>query len=137
MNFIFLLMGKTNSYKNYIFEHCHYNPKLICTDKFHLDSCGVNIVKGNMEDYADLFKKHEHLVKPVYIDTPDYQVLKSGIEASAKSNRLKAMCETFLAESKEYSKEALVGIDAFIIKEDNAVDATFEFIKHLKEWIER
>lgn len=134
MGDIFLLMGKTNSYKEYIKKHCSYNPVLMCVDIWDVSDNGLYVVTGNMTTYKDLFEKFGDQVHPFYIDTPDDQILYAGIEiVKGGYGTYQNMCQTFIDECKEYEADKLRKINAVIIREDNACDACYSFIHYIKE----
>lgn len=129
---VILLLGHTYSYKSYIMEHCMHNPALNCTTIHCIKAGCRNIAVGNMNDYNNL--DGNHTVLPVYIDTPADEVIKAGLKAVKDEKwTYTALCEKFLAETKEYDEKVLERIKAHIINATNAVDACYEFIKYLKE----
>lgn len=134
MGFIFILLGKTYSYKKYIKEHCSHNPALHCCDVWEVDEHKVNVVYGNIDDHVNLVAKYKHQVYPVYIDTPDDQILKAGLEEVEKGcGTYRNLCEMFVKECDKYSDDVLIGIEAHMIQENNACDACYEFIAYVRE----
>lgn len=136
MNVIFLLMGKTRSYKEFIKSYCAHNPALSCGTMYNMDKGKINVITGGVAEHTELYDKYQNLVHPVFIDTPGDQILSAGIvEVVGGSGTYQQICELYTSECKMYSNEYLKKIGAKIIKADNACDAAFEFMKYMKETV--
>ena len=134
MGHIFVLMGKTNSYKDFVMERCTHNQSLYCTDITNIDEHLTNIVSANMEGCEFIRRTYCSIVYPVFIYTGDYQVLRDGIENIMRSgtDSYADMCSTFISECNEYSEELLNRINAVTICEGCAADAYSSLIRYIK-----
>lgn len=136
MGRIFILLGKTGSYKEFVKERCAHNQMLNCTDVSKIDTSQVNVVTGNIKDYTELVLTYGDIVHPVYIYTPDYQILQRGIDnAMHNGGNYSEVCETFISECKEYSPDELKRIGAVEIAESNDCDAYIMFMDYMRDML--
>ena len=133
MGQVFVLMGKTYSYKKYVSDYCSTNKSFNCVSKYNLHTTGINIVLGDMDDLEDIKKNFTGAIYPVFIDTPDEVLLERGIaDYSGTASTQVDMCKKFIEDSEIYSAEALERVDAVSINADNECDACYEFMKYLR-----
>lgn len=139
MGFVFLLMGKTYSYKKFIKEFCENDPKYNCSSMvFNYDNDKINIMLADMKDYEGLRQKYESKFYVVYVNTPNDQILHKAVDATSGAEYCyKMMCERFVEECDTYSEKRLKEINAHVIDADSPCDACCEFIKFVESMVEK
>lgn len=137
MTHVFVILGRTHSYKDFVYKHCKHNPALKCTTiDTIVDGC-TNVVMCNINDYNKL-KTNDYRLHPVYIHTPEDQVLHAGIEYWRNNGRkFDLMCRVYIEESEAYSNNNIESIGALRIQTDNACDACYDFMTHIKATLAR
>ncbi len=133
MGYIFALLGRAYSYKNFAFEYCSHNPALNCVNICNVNMITNNVVICSMADLLKLDEKYTGKVYPVYFDTSEYQVLTEGISYCGKNGKsYNDMCKQFIEETKEYESNKLVDANVTVIKADNVCDACYLLIGYMK-----
>lgn len=140
MNLIFLLVGKTNSHKDFIGEHCSYSPYIhVCESLSDIKDGCTNLIVGSLADYDRLYSRYtgdDWCIKVVYVDTSPYTILCTGIEKSMAGGwSCDEMCKTYLSESDDYKDDTVQSMCSKIISADNAVDACYDFYSYVKECV--
>lgn len=132
---VFVLLGKTNSYKDYILSFCSHNPAINVTTKDKLDESKINVLEGSIDYCAGMKTASGVRLRPVFISTPAEQIIMAGLKSAVGEEQISKMCETFLNEGRIYSEDKLYVIEAHTIEADNACDACIQFMDYVKQTV--
>lgn len=137
MTHIFVILGRSHSYKDFIYNHCKCNPALNCTTAEDIAQDKINIIIGSVE-YCKQGRTYSAELHPIFVHTPEEQVIKSGLDYWDRNGRkYDTMCRTYIEESAVYTDVNLDEIGAIRVKADNACDACYDFMTHVKEVLAR
>lgn len=133
MGCVFLILGRTYSYKDYVYQHCKHVKSLHCTNETQINKNKINVVVGDMDTYTVLRKYYDDILYPVYIHTPSDEVLAQGLkEVKGGRGACEGLCKTFLNEGRLYDINVLSNIEAYIINKPGPVSSYDSFIEYIE-----